>query len=117
MEDTTFTLVSMFAALGGAIGTAVGYRTLLKERQDAKERLQAEVKRTENALEVHPSTSSEQMLVKGVDFARTIGYLGYYSLYGMIVYPMMPLYAIPRIIRQDAKVSLDKLLFWDRRRA
>jgi len=103
MDDITFTLVSAAAAAGGALGTLVGYRKLLSERQN--NRVEKERR------EVHEPTIGQNAVVQrgkldvtllyANDFARSVGYLGMHSLYGMIVYPWMPIYLLGGAVRKD----------------
>ena len=109
MDDLTFTFVSAAAALGGALGTAVGYKKLLQDREFTKASIEKKVHEN-NPIENSPNVSmrTEQNVNKAMlyatDFTRTIGYLGYHSVYGMVVYPWMPLYSLGGMLKKDAEL-------------
>ena len=94
MENSTFEIVSLLAAAGGALGTLAGYNKLKKMRFE-----EAAVKsRAEDAVVL---SNSEKAVVLTHDFARTIGYLGAHSIYGMIMYPLMPAVMLGNSFRDE----------------
>ena len=100
------TPVSAMAAVGGAMGTFVGFKKLTDIRE--QERLTRERER-EHALATDDHVGLrikrkeiDSVMLYAHDFARTMGYLGMYSIYGMITYPWRPLYTIGSTIRRDA---------------
>jgi hypothetical protein len=108
MDDFTFTLVSGAAAVGGALGSFVGFRKLLRDREVTKLKVLDESERL-NPLEHshHVSKKTEENVTDVMahvnDFTRTIGYIGFHSLYGMVVYPWMPLYVLGSMVKRDMK--------------
>ena len=111
MDNFTFTFVSAAAALGGAIGTAVGYKKLASEREHDKVMMAEKINEAEEKAPMHvhfnPRTDRNMnaAMLYATDFTRTVGYLGYHSLYGMIVYPWMPFYSLGGMLRKDAEIK------------
>lgn len=113
MDDFTFTFVSLVAATGGAIGTLVGYNKLRKEREQdvSRQHLIQDNRREENSSSNNNSNNHNNALARreeidrtfrcANDFARTIGYLGMHSLYGMVVYGWMPVYLLGNTLRRE----------------
>jgi len=104
MDDLTFTFVSTAAAIGGALGTMVGFRRLQEKRlQEGREKVlkpgETVVERNQNRL------FGVSTMHYANDFSRTIGYLATYSMYGMVVYPWMPLYMLGGIVRRNSKLT------------
>lgn len=92
----SFFQIGSFAplAFGGILGTYVGYR-----------RLQDHPKRTNVIMTDEHGTivpSKTHTAVSSIaDYFRSIGILGYNSVYGMVVYPMIPTLALPYVIARD----------------
>lgn len=101
MDDFTFNLVSLFAAAGGAVGTFVGYNKLKDIRKIEKEvtTKPSDVSITDSTIAIRDNR--RELFAFSKDFTRTMGFLGMYSVYGMVVYPWMPLYAIGNVFRHD----------------
>lgn len=90
MDSLSFVWVSGMAAVGGAIGTFVGFRKLAGIRQE-----ELVVEKANSVVVSNP----QKMIIYTSDFARTLGYLGAHSIYGMVVYPWMPLYLLGNAFR------------------
>ena len=96
MDNISFTFVSAMAALGGAMGTFVGFKKLSDTRA---ERMMAQQPPPVD----HRVGKFDYTMLYAHDFARTVGYLGIHSVYGMVVYPWMPLYLLGSSLRRDAR--------------
>jgi len=94
MDHFTFTFVSLAATVGSVLGIEVGYNKLCKQRKD----------RNDNEID-HASCGNKyhQTIRYANDFARTLGYLGMHSIYGMLIYPWMPLYLLGSTLRADLR--------------
>lgn len=106
MDDITFTLVSTLFAFGGFLGTAVGYKKLLDQRQteknheNYKKHEQTIVDPFTNLESMHTNFTNKSLLVVN-DFSKIITTLSIHSLYGAIVYPLSPLYLFPALIKKN----------------
>ncbi len=92
MDDLTFKFVAHAAAVGGIIGSYVGYQKMSEEREQ---------ERVKNVEPLVPLTRTEQVTNFATDFTRTIGNMGMHTVYGMVKYPFMPMFAVGSIINRD----------------
>jgi|SRR6478609_8880883 len=111
MDDYTFKFVSIVAAAGGALGTLVGYNKLRRERNamlvdrdtDGKNVniTNSELSQVEKSVVATHHDNLDRKLRCANDFARTIGYLGMHTLFGMILYPLMPVYFLGGTLKKE----------------
>jgi hypothetical protein len=87
------------------MGTLVGYRKLLGDRQARREN---PIEHVADAVAKRNDDTFDMTMRYAHDFTRTVGYLGMHSLYGMVVYPWMPLYLAGGTIRRDMKSRFTK---------
>lgn len=92
MDEWTFRIVSVATAIGGAVGTWVGYEKLRQERQ-------------QRPLETNSDDNQKQCVRVASDFTRTIGYLGFHSLVGATVYPWISPILLPGFLRRDLRAN------------
>jgi hypothetical protein len=115
MDNVSFTLISAAAAVGGALGTFVGFKKLGDTRRNEQELLENKIGSIANSNVKTVITTNNRMsemnhvLNYAHDFARTVGYLGLHSLYGMVVYPWVPLYLLGSHLRQDSRRHVQKV--------
>lgn len=129
MDDITFNLVSGAFALGGFLGTAVGYKKLQETRRvqklesmneidninKAKDHLVDAASHITNRNFRHPQFSGtvNRTMLYVNDFTKVVGSLAMHSLYGSFVYPLAPLYALPGLIKRDAFIEPREVLVSD----
>lgn len=116
MDNTTFNFVSAVAAIGGLVGTGMGYMKLRDERELQKVKALRDVQVIDNASDRvvdgtnaltgshvqhrHIPDKTVSTMVYLNDFARTVGYLGIHSMFGMMV-PLAPMYFVGSIYKRN----------------
>lgn len=99
MDNWIFRYISLASAVGGIIGTAVGYQRVQNHREATVQRAK------EDGAIMSNNPDTQDIVAKTSDIARCIGTLGLSSLYGMIVYPLIPPIALPFVVRRDMTKS------------
>ena len=95
MDSNTFAYVTLASALGGVLGNVVGYKRLVRERDLDLKRAQIDG----NELAVNPET--RDFVTKVSDVGRVVGSMAMSGLYGNLVYPLIPPFILPFVIKRD----------------
>lgn len=97
MDSNIFQFVTLATAIGGIVGTGVGYHRLERER------LRTLKHAHEDAVILADKPITQTLVSRTSDMMCCVGTLGMSSLYGMIVYPLVPPIILPYVVACDMK--------------
>lgn len=97
MDNNTFTAVSWILTGAGALGSAVGINHLIRDREADRARIEAKIETDINPRSERVKSWSEDVY----DYARSVSTIASSTVYGLVVYPLVPPVFLPGLLYRD----------------